>query len=78
MWKLDETTGHYKMEDFWPVCPKCGLQLRVELYDPSHAYHCSNGHYYDLDKVYNLKKDLVHKIQRDYKEFASLIDFSNL
>lgn len=78
VWKLDETTGHYKMEDFWPVCPKCGLQLRVELYDPTHAYHCSNGHYYDLDKVYNLKKDFVHKIQRDYKEFASLIDFPNL
>ena len=78
VWKLDETTGHYHMEDFWPICPQCGLQLRVELYDPLNAYHCSNGHCYDLSKVYNLKKDLAHKIQRDYKEYASIIDYSNL
>ena len=74
----DETTCNYRMADFWPVCPQCGLQLRVELYDSINAYHCTNGHRYDLNRVYNVKKDLVHKIQRDYKEFANMIDFSNL
>ena len=78
IWKLDDTTGHYYMDDFWPVCPKCGLQLRVELYDPIKAYHCTNGHYYDLNKLYNMEKDLIHKLQRDNKEYASMIDYSNL
>lgn len=78
VWKYDETTCNYRMADFWPVCPQCGLQLRVELYDSINAYHCTNGHRYDLNRVYNVKKDLVHKIQRDYKEFANMIDFSNL
>ena len=78
VWKYDEATRQYRMDDFWPVCPQCGLQLRVDLYDFERAYHCSNGHCYDLNKVYNLKKDLVHKIQRTYKEYASIIDYSNL
>ena len=78
VWKFDETTGHYRMDDFCPICPQCGLQLRVELYDTIEAYHCTKGHCYDLNKVYNLKKDLVHKIQRDYKEYASMIEYPNL
>lgn len=78
LWKVDETTGHYYMDNFWPVCPQCGLQLRVDHYDPIRAYHCSNGHIYDLNRMYNLKKDLVHKLQRDYKEYSSMIDYSNL
>ena len=78
VWKLEETTGHYRMDDFWPICPQCGMQLRVEKYDPIDAYHCSNGHLYNLNKVYNLKKDLVHKLQRDYEEYANMIDYSHL
>lgn len=76
VWKLDDKTGHYRMADFWPICPECGLQLRVDLYDRINAYHCSNEHYYDFNKLYNLRRDLVHKIQRDYKEYASIIDYS--
>jgi hypothetical protein len=78
VWKLNEETGHYEMDDFWPICPQCGLQLRVELYDSIEAYHCSNGHCYDLNKVLNLKRDFVHKLQRDYQQYASLIDYPGL
>jgi len=78
VWKLNDTTGHYEMDDFWPICPQCGLQLRVELYDRLESYHCTKGHCYDLNKVYNIKRDFIHKLQRDYKEYASQIDFPNL
>ena len=75
VWKVDEATGHYMMEDLWPICPKCGLQLRVDLYGSINDFHCSNGHCYDFNKVFNMEKDFVHKLQRDYKAYASIIDF---
>lgn len=75
VWKLNDTTGHYEMVDFWPICPQCGMQLRVELYDTIDAYHCSNGHCFDLNKVLNLNRDLVHKLQRDFQQYASIIDY---
>lgn len=75
VWKFNKETGHYEMDDFWPICPRCGLQLRVELYDPIHAYHCTNGHIYNLNTTLNIKRDLVHKLQRDYKHYAGMIDF---
>ena len=78
VWKLNEKTGHYTMDDFWPICPQCGLQLRVELYDCINAYHCTNGHCYDFNQLYNIRRDLIHKLQRDYQEYASIIDFAGL
>lgn len=75
VWKLNEETGHYEMDDFWPICPMCGLQLRVDYYDRIDAYHCTKGHCYSLDEVLSIKRDLVHKLQRDYKEYANMIDF---
>ena len=76
VWKLNEANGHYRMDDFWPICPQCGNQLRVELYDRINAYHCTNGHFYDFDKLYNIRRDLIHKLQQDYKDYVSLIDFT--
>lgn len=78
VWKFNEKSGHYEMYDFWPICPQCGLQLRVELYDPIKAYHCTNMHCYDLNIFLNLKRDLVHKLQRDYQEYSSIIDYPGL
>lgn len=78
VWKLNEETGHYEMNDFWPICPQCGLQLRVDQYDPIDAYHCTNGHYVELDRMLSLKRDLLHKLQRDNKEYASIIDYPDL
>ncbi len=77
VWKFNQETGRYEMDDFWPICPECGLQLRVELYDTERAYHCTKGHCYDLNKLLNIKRDLVHKLQRDYKEYVGIIDFPN-
>ncbi len=75
VWKLDEATGHYQMDDFWPICPKCGNQLRIEPYNVYDAYHCTNGHGYDFSKLYNIRRDLIHKLQREYKEYANMIDY---
>lgn len=78
IWKINDATGKYKMEDFLPICPECGNQLRTELYDINHTYHCSNGHEYNLTQVYNLKKDLVHELRREWAYYADKIEFPKL
>lgn len=78
VWIHDEATGHYRMDDFWPICPQCGKQLRVELYERVKSYHCTSGHFYDISTLYSIKCDLIHKLQRDYKEYASIIDFPSM
>lgn len=74
VWKKDEKTGKYKMSDLWPLCPTCGKQLRVELYNP--FYQCTNGHAYDLNNTISKKRDFLHEFQREFKDYADLMDLS--
>lgn len=62
------------MSDLWPLCPTCGKQLRVELYNP--FYQCTNGHAYDLNNTISKKRDFLHEFQREYKDYADLMDLS--
>lgn len=74
VWKKDEKTGKYKMSDLWPLCPTCGKQLRVELYNP--CYHCTDGHAYDLNYTISKKRDFLHEFQREFKDYADFMDLS--
>lgn len=75
VWRLNPETNKYEMEDFWPLCPHCHQQLRVELYDTVNGYHCTNGHIYNLHTTLNIKRDLIHELRREFKEYSNLIDF---
>ena len=76
VWKKNEETGKYRMYALWPLCPRCGKQLRVKLYDPIEGYHCTNGHVYDLSSTLDVKRDFLHKFQREFKEYANFMDLS--
>lgn len=75
VWRINTKTGKYEMDDFWPLCPQCHQQLRVEMYDSIRGYHCTNGHVYDLNGLLNIKRDLVHELRREFKDYTHLIDF---
>lgn len=77
VWKKN-VDGKYTMDDFWPICPQCGRQLRFELYDPYNAYHCLSGHCYDLHSVLNTKRELIHQLKQEFSEYSDIIEYSDI
>lgn len=78
IWVKNEKTGKYEMKDFWPICPYCHEQLRMELYDPIKAYHCTNGHVQDIHITLNKKRDLLHKLKQEFKAYSDRITYSEI
>ncbi len=78
VWVKNEESGKYEMEDFWPICPTCHKQMRVDLYDRIGHYHCSDNHIFDLTTILNIKRDLLHNLKREFKEYADYISYPKM
>ena len=72
-WKYSPEKKKYEIEDLYPVCPKCGTNMRIT--DDYSSYKCHNNH-----KIKNSPEDwflvndiILQKIKDKYPKYSDKI-----
>lgn len=74
-WVYDKKEKDYDMADFLPLCPKCGMELRMGIGDTTHK--CINSHSYRIGNYLELKAQIKSTIRSKYPKDADKISVSN-
>ena len=70
-WSYDNKEKNYDMVDFLPLCPQCGMELRMGLGE--HTHSCVNSHHYNIQRYFELKAQIKTELRKKYPPNANLI-----
>ena len=70
-WRYDKEEKNYDMVDFLPLCPQCGVELRMGYGE--HTHSCVNGHHYNIQRYFELKSQIQTELRKKYPKEANLI-----
>lgn len=70
-WNYDKKEKNYDMVDFLPLCPQCGVELRMGYGE--HTHSCVNGHKYKVQRYFELKSQIKTELRKKYPKDANLI-----
>lgn len=70
-WSYDKEEKNYDMVDFLPLCPQCGVELRMGYGE--HTHSCVNGHQYKVERYFELKSQIKTELRKKYPKEADLI-----
>lgn len=70
-WEYDKNDKLWVMNDYYPLCPDCGKELRMGYGDQDHS--CVNGHHYQIQDYLKMKGQIVTDIANKYPKEADKI-----
>lgn len=74
-WNYDKDEKNYDMVDFLPLCPQCGVELRMGLGE--HTHLCVNGHHYNIQRYFELKSQIKTELRKKYPRDTNLMAFDD-